>query len=75
LEEKEKKIAEARALEEQKAREEMEKNAKLDATPAWKRNLNILKKQPKWEQLLLSMYFQLFCKHQHPKQVLQVHHF
>jgi len=32
------------APEVQKAREEMEKNAKLEAMPAWKRNL-ILKKQ------------------------------
>ena len=41
--EKEKKTAEARAPEEQKAREEMEKkNAKLEAMPAWNRNLNTL---------------------------------
>ena len=44
MEEKEKKVAEERASEEQKAREEMETNAKLEAMPAWRGNL-ILKKQ------------------------------
>ena len=45
MEKKEKKAAEAMAPEEQKAREEMEKNAKLEAMPAWNRRNLILKKQ------------------------------
>ena len=44
MQEKERKVADARAPEEQRASEEAERKARLDAMPEWKRNI-LVKKQ------------------------------